>query len=77
MAKRWELYRSSVGAEVVQKEIAKCRLKTHELGRLHAIMGRAAEGRLLPKDRTSLGEGLWELRLSCGERIFPPGDTRE
>ncbi|MDT0418087.1 type II toxin-antitoxin system RelE/ParE family toxin [Streptomyces sp. DSM 41982] len=70
MANRWVLYRSSVGAEVVQKEIDKCRLKRDEKIRLGAIMKRAAEGNLLPKDRKPLGEGLWELRLSCGERIF-------
>ncbi|MFH9614483.1 type II toxin-antitoxin system RelE/ParE family toxin [Streptomyces pratensis] len=70
MAKKWELYRSSVGAEVVQKEITKCRLKRDELVRLQKIMERTARDELLPRDRKSLGEGLWELRLNCGERIF-------
>ncbi|MFJ7591426.1 type II toxin-antitoxin system RelE/ParE family toxin [Streptomyces sp. NPDC097617] len=68
--KKWELYRSSVEADVVQKEIAKCGLRRHELVRLQKIMERAAANELLPKDRKSLGEGLWELRLNCGERIF-------
>ncbi|SDC98792.1 type II toxin-antitoxin system RelE/ParE family toxin [Streptomyces prasinopilosus] len=70
MAKKWEFYRSSVDAEVVQKEIAKCRLKRDELVRLQKIMERAASDELLPKDRKPLGDGLWELRLNCGERIF-------
>ncbi|MGV9789549.1 type II toxin-antitoxin system RelE/ParE family toxin [Streptomyces sp. NPDC003435] len=70
MAKRWEFYRSPVDAEVVQKEIAKCRLKRDESVRLLKIMERAASDELLPKDRKSLGDGLWELRLNCGERIF-------
>ncbi|WP_330235590.1 type II toxin-antitoxin system RelE/ParE family toxin [Streptomyces sp. NBC_00566] len=70
MAKRWEFYRSPVDAEVVQKEIAKCRLKRDERVRLQKIMERAASDELLPKDRKSLGDGLWELRLNCGERIF-------
>ncbi|MFF8702504.1 type II toxin-antitoxin system RelE/ParE family toxin [Streptomyces albidoflavus] len=70
MAKAWELYRSSVGAEVVRKEIDKCDLKKHESVRLAKIMERALTGELLPRDRKPLGDGLWELRLNCGERIF-------
>lgn len=70
MAKRWELYRSSMDADVVRKEIDKCRLTQNERLRLGKIMSRAQEGALLPRDRKSLGLGLWELRLDCGERIF-------
>ncbi|MET7936057.1 type II toxin-antitoxin system RelE/ParE family toxin [Streptomyces sp. NPDC005322] len=70
MAKKWEFYRSSVDADVVQKEIAKCRLKRDEQVRLLKIMERTAGDELLPKDRKPLGDGLWELRLNCGERIF-------
>ncbi|WP_324793404.1 type II toxin-antitoxin system RelE/ParE family toxin [Streptomyces cyaneofuscatus] len=57
-------------AEVVKKEIDKCRLKRDELVRLQKIMERTARDELLPRDRKPLGEGLWELRLNCGERIF-------
>lgn len=70
MAKKWVFYRSPMGAEVVGKEIAKCRLSGHEKVRLGAIMERAARAALLPKDQKSLGEGLRELRLDCGDRIF-------
>ncbi|MFD3648130.1 type II toxin-antitoxin system RelE/ParE family toxin [Streptomyces cyaneofuscatus] len=70
MAKTWQFYRSALDADVVQKEMAKCQLKQHERLRLGKIMERAANEELLPKDRKFLGEGLWELRLNCGERIF-------
>lgn len=68
--KQWGFYRSSVGADVVQKEIEKCGLRQHERVRLFKIMQRVAADDLLPKDRKPLGDGLWELRLNCGERIF-------
>ncbi|OIK27644.1 type II toxin-antitoxin system RelE/ParE family toxin [Streptomyces malaysiense] len=70
MAKKWEFYRSPMDADVVHREIAKCRLTQHERVRLGKIMERAARDELLPKDRKPLGNGLWELRLDCGERIF-------
>jgi phage-related protein len=70
MTKRWGFYETPMGADVVAKELAKCRLAASERLRLGKIMERAANNALLPKDRKSLGGGLLELRLDCGERIF-------
>ncbi|WP_033250829.1 type II toxin-antitoxin system RelE/ParE family toxin [Kitasatospora phosalacinea] len=59
-----------MGADVVRKEIEKCKLKQFENVRLVAIMERAAEDNLLPKDAKSLGDGLKELRIEGDNRIF-------
>ncbi|MGW7260692.1 type II toxin-antitoxin system RelE/ParE family toxin [Streptomyces sp. NPDC054834] len=70
MTKRWEFYQTAVGADVVRKEMIKCRLTRTEKARLGRLMERAQKGGLLPKDRKDLRGGLLELRLDCGERIF-------
>lgn len=70
MAKRWEFYQSPMGADVVRREIAKCRLAQAERAKLGKLMQRAQDGVLLPKDCKNLKDGLLELRLDCGERIY-------
>ncbi|MFF2518748.1 type II toxin-antitoxin system RelE/ParE family toxin [Streptomyces sp. NPDC058086] len=70
MTKRWEFYQTAVGADVVRKEMGKCRLTRAETIKLGKLMQRAQEGALLAKDRKDLRDGLLELRLDCGERIF-------
>ncbi|MCF3137298.1 type II toxin-antitoxin system RelE/ParE family toxin [Streptomyces olivochromogenes] len=70
MTQRWEFYQTSVGADVVRKEMFKCQLTRDEKAKLGRLMERAQRGELLAKDRKDLRGGLLELRLDCGERIF-------
>lgn len=70
MAKRWELYRSSIGADVVAREIAKAKLRREEQARVAAIMARALAGKLQRGDIKPLGDGLKELRIDGDSRIF-------
>lgn len=70
MARRWVFYQSAMGADVVRKEMNKCRLTHAERVKLGKLMQRAQEDALLAKDRKDLKDGLLELRLDCGERIF-------
>ncbi|MGW8569805.1 type II toxin-antitoxin system RelE/ParE family toxin [Streptomyces niveus] len=59
-----------MAADVVHKELAKCRLAKDDMIKLGRLMARAQEGTLLRKDSKNLGDGLHELRLDCGERIY-------
>ncbi|MFF7976859.1 type II toxin-antitoxin system RelE/ParE family toxin [Streptomyces sp. NPDC007905] len=70
MTKHWEFYQTALGADVVRREMEKCQLTRDERAKLGRLMDRAQRGELLPKDCKSLGSGLLELRLNCGERIF-------
>lgn len=70
MPRRWEFYRSAMGADVVHKELDKCKLKRDERTRLGTIMTRAVERRLQPKDFKPLGDGLRELRIEGEGRTF-------
>ncbi|MEV7770542.1 type II toxin-antitoxin system RelE/ParE family toxin [Kitasatospora sp. NPDC086791] len=59
-----------MGADVVRREIDKCKLKRFEIAKLQAIMERAATGTLRPPDVKHLGDGLLELRFEGEKRIF-------
>ncbi|MFE2111485.1 type II toxin-antitoxin system RelE/ParE family toxin [Kitasatospora sp. NPDC059463] len=59
-----------MGADVVRREVDKCKLKRFETVKLQAIMERAATGTLRPPDVKHLGDGLLELRFEGERRIF-------
>lgn len=61
----WSFYEASGGGRVVRDEIDKeLKKDTYRLAKLRGLMARIRSGQTLPRDVKSLGDGLYEGRLS-------------
>lgn len=60
----WEFYETSNGRKIVREEIRTALKDKAALVALGQLMSRLEHGRTLPRDTRSLGQGLFEARLS-------------
>jgi phage-related protein len=65
----WEFYASDLGRPLVEREIADLRLSQSEQHKFRQTMERVADSISMPHDVTSLGQGLWEVRIRLNHRI--------
>lgn len=60
----WDLYVTSIGRKIVREEIHAGLADKAALVALGQLMARLEYGRTLPRDTRSLGQGLFEARLT-------------
>jgi phage-related protein len=65
----WEFYVSDLGRPLVEREIEDFRLNTKEGENFSQSMQRVANSASMPHDVSSLGQGLWEVRIRLNHRI--------
>ena len=65
----WEFYVSDLGRPLVEREIKDFALSTKEARKLADVMDRVGAASYRPNDVKSLGEGLWEVRITFNHRI--------